>query len=203
MNQQIVLNEDHRDCLQEISNIAMGQAGDHLARLLDAFVVLSIPHVEILSPTEIAMAVQTVDGHNVSGVCQGFIGGGIAGEAMLLFNDTSFNDLASLMGYDDEEITEAAQRELLIDATSILVGALLRGLALQMDIEFSFGPPAILGQHQELDKLLTSSTLRWTQALVLEVNYHIENYDVQCDLLVVITEQSLLHLLKKLNYLLD
>jgi chemotaxis protein CheY-P-specific phosphatase CheC len=202
MNQQIVLNEDHRDCLQEISNVAMGQAGDHLARLLDAFVILSIPHVAILSPKEIAMAVQTVDGHNVSGVCQGFIGGGIAGEAMLLFNDTSFNDLASLMGYD-EEITEAAEREVLIDSTNILVGAILRGIAEQMDIEFSFGPPAILGQHQELDKLLTSETLRWNQALVVEVSYQIENYDVQCDLLVVITEQSLLHLLKKLNYLLD
>jgi chemotaxis protein CheC len=202
MNQQIVLNEDHRDCLQEISNVAMGQAGDHLARLLDAFVILSIPHVAILSPKEIAMAVQTVDGHNVSGVCQGFIGGGIAGEAMLLFNDTSFNDLASLMGYD-EEITVAAEREVLIDSTNILVGAILRGIAEQMDIEFSFGPPAILGQHQELDKLLTSETLRWNQALVVEVSYQIENYDVQCDLLVVITEQSLLHLLKKLNYLLD
>lgn len=202
MNQQIELSEDHRDCLQEISNVAMGQAGDHLARLLDAFVILSIPHVAILSPTEIAMAVQTVDGHNVSGVCQGFIGGGIAGEAMLLFNDTSFKDLASLMGYD-EEITEAAEREVLIDSTNILVGAILRGIAEQMDIEFSFGPPAILGQHQELDKLLTSNALRWNQALVVEVSYQIENYDVQCDLLVVITEQSLLHLLKKLNYLLD
>jgi chemotaxis protein CheY-P-specific phosphatase CheC len=202
MNQQIVLNEDHRDCLQELGNIAMGQAGDHLARLLDAFVILSIPHIDILSPTDIAMAVQTVDRNSVSGVCQGFIGGGIAGEAMLLFNDMAFNDLASLMGFD-EEITEAAQRELLIDATSILVGALLRGLALQMDIEFSFGPPAILGQHQELDKLLTSDSLRWTQALVMEVNYHIENYNVQCDLLIVITEQSLLHLLQKINYLLD
>ncbi len=202
MNQQIVLNEDHRDCLQEISNVAMGQAGDHLARLLDAFVILSIPHVAVLSPTEIAMAVQTVDDHSVSGVCQGFIGGGIAGEAMLLFNDTSFNDLAKLMEYD-EELNESGEREVLIDATNILVGALLRGIAEQMDIEFSFGPPAILGQHQELDKLLTSNSLRWNQALVVEVNYQIENYDVQCDLLVVITEQSLLHLLKKLNYLLD
>jgi chemotaxis protein CheY-P-specific phosphatase CheC len=202
MNQQIVLNEDHRDCLQEISNVAMGQAGDHLARLLDAFVILSIPHVAILSPTEIAMAVQTVDKHGASGVCQGFIGGGIAGEAMLLFNDTSFNDLAKLMEYD-EELTKASEREVLIDATNILVGALLRGIAEQMDIEFSFGPPAILGQHQELDKLLTSNSLRWNQALVVEVNYQIENYDVQCDLLVVITEHSLLHLLKKLNYLLD
>ena len=120
MSQPIVLSEDHRDCLQEISNVAMGQAGDHLARLLDAFVILSIPHVAILSPSEIAMAVQTVDDQNVSGVCQGFIGGGISGESMLLFNDTSFNDLAKLMGYEDE-VSATAEKEVLIDATNILV----------------------------------------------------------------------------------
>lgn len=196
-----MLSEDHRDCLQEISNVAMGQAGDHLARLLDAFVILSIPNVAILSPSEIAMAVQTVDDQNVSGVCQGFIGGGISGESMLLFNDTSFNDLAKLMGYEDE-VSATAEKEVLIDATNILVGALLRGIAEQMDIEFSFGPPAILGQHQELDKLLSSKHVRWNQALVIEVGYQIENYDVQCDLLVVITERSLHYLLNKLNYLL-
>lgn len=202
MSQPIVLSEDHRDCLQEISNVAMGQAGDHLARLLDAFVILSIPHVAILSPTEIAMAVQTVDDKSVSGVCQGFIGGGISGESMLLFNDTSFNDLAKLMGYEDD-VSGSAEREVLIDATNILVGALLRGIAEQLDIEFSFGPPAILGQHQELDKLLNSTNVRWNQALVIEVGYQIENYDVQCDLLIVITERSLHYLLNKLSYLLD
>ncbi len=207
MNQAVninhaILSEDHRDCLQEISNVAMGQAGDHLARLLDTFVVLSIPHVAVLSPTEIAMAVQTIDSHNVSGVCQGFIGGGISGEAMLLFNDTSFSDLAHLMEYD-EELTASAEREVLIDATNVLVGALLRGIAVQMDIEFSFGPPSILGQHQELDKLLNSDSVRWDQALVIEVNYKIEGYNVQCDLLVVMTENSLRFLMNKLNYLLD
>lgn len=198
----IVLSEDMRDCLQEISNVAMGQAGYHLARLLNSFVVLSIPHVAILSPTEIAMAVQTVDDYSVSGVCQGFIGGSLAGETMLLFNDTSFADLARLMKYE-EELNNCAQRELLIDATNILVGALLRGIAEQMDIEFSFGPPAILGQHQELDKLLASDSVRWNQALVIEVNYKIEGYDVQCDLLMVITENSLPRLFQKLEYLLD
>ncbi len=202
MTNSIALSEDKRDCLQEISNVAMGQAGDHLARLLDSFVVLSIPHVAILTPTEIAMAVQTVDEHNVSGVCQGFIGGGIAGEAMLLFNDTSFIDLAKLMNFE-EELNESAERELLIDATNILVGALLRGIAEQLDIEFSFGPPAILGQHQELDKLLASDNVRWEHALVIEVNYKIEGYDVQCDLLMVITESSLTRLYGKLDYLLD
>jgi len=202
MSTAIVLNEDQRDCLQEISNVAMGQAGDHLARLLESFVVLSIPHVAILSPTEIAMAVQTVDEHNVSGVCQGFIGGGIAGEAMLLFNDTSFVDLAKLMNFE-EELNEAAERELLIDTTNILVGALIRGIAEQLDIELSFGPPAILGQHQELDKLLASGSVRWNQALVIEVNYQVEGYNVQCDLLIVITEKSLKRLFGKIDYLID
>jgi chemotaxis protein CheY-P-specific phosphatase CheC len=103
----------------------------------------------------------------------------------------------------EEELSEAAERELLIDATNILVGALLRGIAEQLDIEFSFGPPAILGQHQELDKLLVSESVRWNHALVIEVNYQIEGYNVQCDLLMVITENSLPRLFKKLDYLLD
>jgi len=202
MTKTSVLNEDQRDCLQEISNVAMGQAGDHLARLLDAFVILSIPHVDILTPAEIAMAVQTVDEHSVSGICQGFIGGGIAGEAMLLFNETSFVDLAKLMKFK-EELNDVTERELLADSTNILVGALLRGIAEQLDIEFSFGPPAIMGQHQELDKLLMSNNVRWNHTLVIEVNYQIEGYNVQCDLLVVITESSLPRLFGKLEYLLD
>ena len=198
----VSLNEDMRDCLQEISNIAMGQAGDHLARLLNTFVVLSIPHVAILSPSEIAMAVQTVDEDNVSGVCQGFIGGGLAGEVMLLFSDTSFTDLAKLMNFE-EALNESTERELLVDSTNILVGALLRGIAEQLDIEFSFGPPAILGQNQKLDKLLMSKSVRWNQALVIEVNYRVEGYSVECDLLMVITENSIPRLFEKLECLLD
>ena len=202
MNGPLALSEDQRDCLQEISNVAMGQAGDHLARLLDAFVVLSIPHVEIMSPKDIAMAAQAIDSDSVSGVCQGFIGDGISGEALLLFNDTSFEDLAALMGYPGE-VDEVCQRELLIDAANILNGALLKGIAEQLDIEFGFGPPAILGQHQDLQSLLHADNVRWQQALVIEVNYQVEGYNVQCDLLMVITEKSLERVFAKLIYLLD
>jgi chemotaxis protein CheY-P-specific phosphatase CheC len=202
MMQITTLSEDQRDCLQEISNVAMGQAGDHLARLLNSFVILSVPHVAILTPAEIAMAVQTIEDDSVSGICQGFIGGGIAGEAMLLFNDTSFIDLAKLMKFE-EELNTITERELLIDSTNILVGALLRGIAEQLDIEFSFGPPAIMGQHQQLDKILMSKNVRWNRTLVIEMNYKIEGYNVQCDLLLVLTESSLPRLFGKLAYLLD
>src|SRR5690606_40526646 len=78
-----LLTEDQRDCLEEITNVAMGQAGDRLARLLDVFVILSIPHVSVLKPTDIVMALQALNRESeepIFGVCQGFIGGGLAGE---------------------------------------------------------------------------------------------------------------------------
>ena len=202
MTQTTSLSENQRDCLQEISNIAMGQASYYLARLWNSFVVLSVPHVAILTPAEIAMAVQTIGDDSVSGICQGFIGGGIAGEAMLLFNDTSFIDLALLMKFEGD-LNTLTERELLIDSTNVLVGALLRSIAEQLDIEFTFGPPAIMGQHQRLDKLLVSENARWDRTLVIKVNYRTEGKHIQCDLLLVITESSLPTLFGKIACLLD
>ncbi len=201
-NNSIQLSEDQRDCLQEISNVAMGQAGDNLARLLDAFVILSIPHVDVLSSNDISMALQTLQNSStVSGVCQGFIGGGIAGEAMLIFNDASFTDLAKLLKYEGE-IDDHAQHELLMDAASVLTGACLKGIAEQLDIELSYSAPMLLGQHINLPDLLNNTNRLWKQALVIEINYRIENHHVNCDLLLILTEDSVNRLFTKIDCLL-
>ena len=194
---------EQRDCLQEVSNVAMGQAGDNLARLLEAFVVLSIPHVEMLSPADIAMALNALKGSDtVSGVCQGFLGGGLAGEAMLIFNDASFSDLAHLLRYE-VEIDANTEHELLMDAANVLIGACLKGIAEQLDVEFSFGPPLLLGQHLNIDELLCDTNKQWDQALVIEINYRIENHNINCDLLLILTEDSIERLLNKVDYLLN
>lgn len=201
MTRTINLTEEQRDCLQEVTNVAMGQAGDNLARLLDTFVILSIPHIAVMTPSDIAMALQSISSSDsVSGVCQGFIGGGIAGEAILLFNDTSFTDLAKLMNYEDV-LDEQAERELLMDTTNVLFGACFKGISEQIDMAFSFGPPMVLGQHQRLDTLFDPATAVWRQALVTEINYKLEGYNVNCDLLLIMTEDSIARLLLKLDYL--
>jgi chemotaxis protein CheC len=200
-----LLTEDQRDCLQEITNVAMGQAGDRLARLLDVFVILSIPHVSVLKPTDIVMALQALNRESeepIFGVCQGFIGGGLAGEAMLIFNNTDFDDLARLLKYEPSEDIQA-RNELLMDTANVLNGACLKGLAEQLDTHFSFGPPMLLGQHCNITDLVQSNSMRWNEALVVEINYSIENHRINCDLLLVIAEQSLAGLIEKLNYMLD
>lgn len=109
------VDPDVRDIYQELTNVAMGQAGDLLARLLNVFVKLPIPNVNILEVNELDMALRSIDNStSTSGICQGFIGGGVSGEALLLLNDSSFKEIASLMNYDGE-LNEKVELELLMD----------------------------------------------------------------------------------------
>lgn len=202
-NTPILLESDLRDCYQEIANVAMGRAGDLLARLLDVFVVLPIPNVNLIEVSELTMALSAVEAHeSTSGICQGFIGAGISGEALLILNDSSFEDIASLMNYK-YEMDESTELELLMDMANVLIGACLSGVSEQLDMSFSQGHPIVLGQHRKISELIATNATNWKQTLAIEISYTIENYPIKCDLLLLFTESSMSTLNNKLSYLLD
>jgi chemotaxis protein CheY-P-specific phosphatase CheC len=191
---------DMLDAYQEIANVAMGRAADLLARLLDVFVILPIPNVNMIEVSELRMALDEVaDNDTLSGVCQGFIGAGIAGEALLIFNESSFSDIAALMKYKGD-IDEAAQLELLMDVASVLLGACLTGIADQLDISFSQGHPMVIGRHVKVRDLLKYNAAQWQRTLAIEIAYRIENKRINCDVLLLFTEDSLPALNKQLAY---
>ena len=197
------LDPDIRDIYQEITNVAMGQAGDLLARLLNVFVKLPIPNVNVLEVNELAMALRSIDQNAAtSGICQGFIGGGISGEALLLLNDSSFKEIASLMNYEGD-LTDTVELELLMDVSNILVGAVLTGLSKQLDVNFSQGHPVVLGQHRDVEELVATNRTRWQRTLAIEISYGIEGHDINCDLMLLFTEDSLRTLKYKVEYLLE
>jgi len=148
------------DYLQEIANVAMGRSSDLLARLLRVFVKQPIPRVEMIARSELSMAISAAQADSsYSAVCQGFTGAGIAGEALLLFADASFNDMAELLHYDDLD-TESIQVEVLMDMSSILFGAFLKGIGDQLDLKLGLGHPTVLGQHRQIADLLEHHSTR-------------------------------------------
>ncbi len=188
------------DAVQEISNVAMGRAGDVLARFLDVFVDLPIPKVNHIELTELHMALQSTEqDETVSSVCQGFIGPGLSGEALLIFNDSSFKNIASLMKYGGE-IDEKIELELLMDIANILVGACLQGISDQLDINLSQGHPIVLGQHIKINELINNNVKNWNKALSIEINYKIKDKAINCDLLLLFTESCVAPLKKLLMY---
>jgi chemotaxis protein CheY-P-specific phosphatase CheC len=194
---EIELEVDAWDCYREIANIASGRAADLLARLLDAFVLMPVPKVAMIEASELRMALSAVQRtEKVSAVCQGFIGAGLAGEAFLLFSESSYTDMAELMHFEGE-LDDATQLELLMDVSSILIGACLTGIFDQLDLKFSQGHPMVLGRHVSVSDLMRRNAPRWHRMLAIEIGYQIEMRNVTCDLLLLFTEDSL----ERLNHL--
>ncbi|MDR9426439.1 MAG: response regulator, partial [Marinobacter sp.] len=135
-----------------------------------------------------------------SAVCQGFTGAGLAGEALLLFSDSSVQDMARLLGYDESD-TEVAGIEVLMDMSSILFGAFLRGVGQQMDIQLGLGQPTVLGRHRRVDHLVEHHSRRQEKLMCVEIPYRLEEYGISCDLLVFFTEESIDQLETNLPFL--
>jgi len=189
------------DACQEVANVAMGRAGDLLARFLNVFVELPIPKVNHIELNELYMALQFADqDQTVSSVCQGFLGPGISGEALLLFNESSFKNIASLIKYQGE-INDHTELELLMDIANIIVGACLQGISDQLNVNLSQGHPEVLGQHIKIPELINNSVKHWSKTLSIEINYKIENEAINCDLLLLFTEDSIESLKRQLSYL--
>ncbi len=188
------------DALQEVANVAMGRAASLLAQLLGVFVELPIPRINMLAPSELRMALDLAAHHETfSAVCQGLIGEGVAGEALLILHDSSYSDIAKLLHRQDGELP-SVQAEMVMDIASILIGSFAKGLADQLDMTFSAGHPMVLGRHFELEELLRQQP-RWRQTLAIEVGYRIEAHPIDCALLLLLTEESVPILQRKASYL--
>jgi CheY-like chemotaxis protein len=190
-----------QDAFRETINVAMGRAAALLARVLGVFVQLPVPNVSMLEVGELHMAL--ADAHSsdrLTAVCQGYIGGGIAGEALLIFHDSDVADMGQLMNRGSAEYTDM---EMLLDLSTILIGACLSGIAEQIDIEFSQGHPQVLGTQGGIDDLIRINQQRWKKTLAVEISYSLEGHNIHFDLLMLFTEDSVERLTRKLAYLMS
>ncbi|TBU96005.1 response regulator [Stutzerimonas kirkiae] len=189
-----------RDAFREVVNVAMGRAAALLAHVLGVFIQLPVPNVNILEVGELHMALADAACRDrLTAVCQGYIGGGIAGEALLIFHDSDIRDMARLMGSGDSY----QDMEMLLDLSSLLISACLSGIAEQIDLVFSQGHPQVLGQHASIAELINVNRSRWRKTLAVELSYSIEGHDIHFDLLLLFTEDSVELLSRKIAYLVN
>ncbi|WBA10180.1 response regulator [Salinivibrio kushneri] len=192
-----------RDIYMEVVNIAMGQAADKLARHCGVFVHMPLPQVNVFEVTELTMTIRHLAQSNtMNGVCQGFSGEGIAGEALMLISDSSITEMVKLLDYPEDGSVDN-ELELLVDISNILISAFLKGLGDQGALEFSQSYPALLGQHAEVDQLIAAMKGSWKRTVTIEVSYQIDGTDIKCDLLLLLLDESLPLLDAKLAYLMD
>ncbi len=196
-------NEDRRDALQEVVNIAMGQAGDSMAKLFDTFVELSIPkfHVSNIDQLRESLAGKEEYREKMTVLRQPF-SGELEGEGITLFNTSGTHELATLMGYEGE-ITLNNEREMILDVCSILVGACLNGIASQLDMSVSYTAPSVVVANTGIADFFTAGSTNWSYALVMEIRLTLEQHSFSSNMLLFLAEDSFEPLIQRLDILLD
>jgi len=188
------------DWCQEIANVAMGRAGDLLAKVIAGSIELSVPRVDLLGPGQMEAAVASAVSAQWSAVVsQGFIGSRIAGETLLVFAETDMAALAEAMGFS-EELTATGETELLTDISSVLVGAFLKGVSEQIGVGFSQGHPRIVLPGGYGPGISANARGR---GLAIELSYTIGAQRTHCDQLVLFPERSIQALERRADYALQ
>ena len=197
------LTPDQTDTLQEIVNIAMGQAGDSLARVLDSFVQLSVPRIKLIEVSNIGPYIaKLVNGDMlITAVRQSFYDD-LSGEAITIFSAEGCRDLADLMGYQTE-LDPHTEKEVLFDVSNILVGACLNGIAEQLSANLSFSAPSLIAENTTANSLLAPDSLPWDYALQMEVNFSLEQRNFVSHLVIMMAEDAIGSLQRSLDTFLE
>ncbi|MBU6488110.1 MAG: chemotaxis protein CheC [Burkholderiales bacterium] len=201
-----VFTEEQRDALQEIANLAMGQAATRLARLLDTFIELSVPRVIVVRAEDAARTLRDMTGieESVTAVRQGFRSD-LKGEALVICRSSGVGQLCALVNdpYVNSAYDSVSQTELMFDVANVLTGACVSCILNQLDRTPIFSAPGLLGEKISLDDVFQSDVLAWKTALLLEVNFALEDQTFRAHLVMLMAEDSIRRMNEALDSLLS
>ncbi len=200
MSLALPLSEDQRDCLQELTNIAMGAAGESLADFTNTFVTISIPKIRCVRAETFTECLSQLQGHKqVSAVKQSYTLGSNNCVAMVAISDESFADLSEFTGRcikGDDVATS-----LLFDLCDAITQICLTRLADMMELPININPPEVMALHQPLEAL-NKALPDNLGTISVEINYHLEKHRFNCDLLLLFPKSSMTTVTHSLDQLL-
>jgi chemotaxis protein CheC len=187
--------------VSDISTAAVHDAATALRRLLGTEVIVPSPTVNLLEASELRMALEQHAGETAhSAICQGFVGSGIAGEALLTMRNLGAATAAALMNTeppaDGMETTE-----LLLEVANILIGACLRGLSGQIEIAFTQSHPMMLAADWRQSSQQMQPAGSALPLLAIEMQLWFSDVKLQGEVLLVFTTDSVSILRRHLSYL--
>lgn len=199
----IVLNEDERDCLQELMNVAYGSATAAISEILDAFAQLAIPKIKIIDAIDFKdYLLAELDLNEEHLIALQEISGSFNGENMFVINKKSASNIALKFGIEENEINDEEISDVALEITNILSSSTIGKLAENMDANVSFSAPIIklISSANELNNLFINS---YKKVIIISTELNFEDLNISGELFIFTTDNSILFIKEKLNQILE
>lgn len=207
----IQYSDDQYEMLREVINLAMGHAGKNLATILNAFVDLSVPEIQIIEAANIAEKVlkESVfdESERVNLFRQNFNSMSFMdGEAIVIFNNETRQKFAQILGVSGQ-MNSMEEVDFMLELTNLMVGACMNSISEQMfDQKMAFSPPELLSENSVLRNIAYETfkrrNLKWEYTLLSKITFVLKDRSFKSDLLIFISEKAIQAVNKSLNKML-
>lgn len=190
------LDSNEKDILQEIMNISFGNAAAELAEVINIFVVLSVPYVEVLKAKDLPEYIQNQVGtcESISIIEQDFWGE-FTGNAILVFQAGAGRELAFMLNGDsgvfEPGSTDRFETEILMEVGNILIGACVGKLAELLGDVVQYSPPKVLIENHANDALPQNMFDPSCSAIILKTSFRFNDKDIGGFLFLVTSHESI------------
>ena len=107
LDTKLLLDEDQRDCLQELMNISYGSATAAIAQIIDKFATLNIPSIKTITSSDFEeYFTKKFEKYDTYFVSNQKTDGKLAGENLFIMDETSVTNLAKEFDLEDDEIDD-------------------------------------------------------------------------------------------------
>jgi chemotaxis protein CheC len=200
---EIILDEDERDCLQELMNIAYGSATAAITEIVDSFATLSIPKIEIIDSSDLEEHLSIFTKKELSYfVSTQQFNGEMSGENLFIIDKPSSKEIASQYGLEEDEMDDEELSDIVLEITNILSSTTISQLSADMSIEISFSPPAI-EMIKNLNDMNNDVLNQYEKVIVISTQLNFEEKNIKGELLILTTDSSILKIKEILNKILE
>ena len=180
-----------KDALQEIMNISFGQAAADLSEVINLYVTLSVPYIDVLSHGAVARYIRekVPDTSEMSMVTQLF-SGNFCGSSILVFPHGEGKKLLQLFnhdigGYMEGFDVDVLERESLIEISNVIMGACISKIAEMLGDVVSYSPPRYYSRDQIHGTLQDSFSAEHSFGIFFKTLFHFEEYNASGYLFLV------------------
>ena len=210
---ETIFSTEEKDILQEVMNIAFGNAAADLAELIDIHTVLSVPDIQLVDFHYLAEYLKAAIPHKQTNSVAGQKFWGEFNGTGLLFlpcgSERVLNKFLNVSQMDDENdpaakpLDENMKSGLLLEISNILIGACVGKISDLLDTMVSYTPPELLSLEKTDYRFLLKHFHTDQRAIVMKTLFQFDQQNINGLLLIMTNDQSIDWLKTALRAFLD
>ncbi|MEA2051163.1 MAG: hypothetical protein U9O56_10615 [Campylobacterota bacterium] len=192
MNDLIEFDLDEIDYLQELLNVAFGDATSVISNMLDTFATLHIPKIKLLNIGE----VQNFINKNFDHIDDYFVfsqqfRGDMEGEAIFISNQDSIKHLSLVLNDDEEDLEEIEDMiDLASEMLNIVNSATIKRMAKELSQDVFFRQPSVKSVKSK-EIVSDTNISQYKTVIVVSTILDFEKEDIKGTLYVLLKPKSI------------